>query len=234
MVERACRILFLAILLVSAEHTFGADHTRKQHRGYQVKGPIVLRSLPDFSEFLEHGMTYVDQEMNNGRGTCNAGQIPNAARADLPAQGGCYERRWSAKLVNTLVGLANERKDFSPPDYPGCVPDFYEALTSFPVEGKHVLVAGSISPWNEAVAIAFGAKSVTTSDYADLISESPLVTVLTVSKMAESGKTFDAIFSFSSIEHDGLGRWGLTLVTGDVPPIIELTGFVGVQVWGSN
>jgi hypothetical protein len=199
-------MLIFLLLAASAAQPAAAAHARRHHRGYQVKGPIVLNALPDFSEFLAHGMTYVEQAMNNGRGTCNSGQIPDAARAELHVQGGCYERRWSARLVETLVDLAERRQDFSPPDYPGCVPDFYEALAAYPVEGKEVLVAGSISPWNEAVAVAFGAKSVTTSDYAEVVSESLLVNVLTVAQLAESGRTFDVVFSFSSIEHDGLGR----------------------------
>ena len=92
------------------------------------------------------------------------------------------------------------------------------------VQGKHLLVGGSISPWVEAVALALGAAKTTTSDYNQVESGHPKLDTVAVPQLLEqlysegkgiggsgmSGmsmkKQFELVVSYSSVEHDGLGR----------------------------
>lgn len=83
---------------------------------------------------------------------------------------------------------------------------FFEALDRFPVKGLSVLVVGSESPWVEAICISYGAGSVTTVDFNPPLTDDPRIRVLSIPQLDATTETFDAVFSFSSIEHDGLGR----------------------------
>ncbi len=79
------------------------------------------------------------------------------------------------------------------------------------VKEKHVLVIGSQRPWVEVVLLEHNVGNVTTLDYAKLQSEHPKLRTITPSELAEkylSGSLpkFDAVISFSSLEHSGLGR----------------------------
>jgi len=75
-----------------------------------------------------------------------------------------------------------------------------------------VYVAGSISPWVECIVISLGASHTTTVDYnTPMLSkdsgEMPM-TMLSMSDAMESPEVAELIVSFSSVEHDGLGRYG--------------------------
>ena len=59
--------------------------------------------------------------------------------------------------------------------------------------------------------LEFGAAHVTTLDYVQITSLHPKITTIVPKDLAESYlkgevKPFDAVISFSSIEHSGLGR----------------------------
>ena len=78
-----------------------------------------------------------------------------------------------------------------------------------------MLVIGSQNPWIEAILLEKGAKRVTTLEYEVLESLHPNVTVLTAEEIRRqylSGvfkyelNRFDAMITFSSVEHSGLGR----------------------------
>jgi hypothetical protein len=79
------------------------------------------------------------------------------------------------------------------------------------VKDKHVLVIGSQSPWIETILLNKGAKNVTTSDYVKIQSDHPQVEVLTPDELSErflqKRIQYDAMISFSSMEHSGLGRY---------------------------
>lgn len=81
---------------------------------------------------------------------------------------------------------------------------------------RNVLVIGSEKPWLEGMLLGYGARKVTTLEYGFIVSEHPNVQTIdsnTMRKEILSGYTqafgsFDTAFSFSSIEHSGLGRYG--------------------------
>ena len=82
----------------------------------------------------------------------------------------------------------------------------YQALDSFPIEGKHICIAGSAYPWYEAMAIVYGAEKCTVIEYSDRESFHPKIEY--VKPGSEGDILFDACLSISSYEHDGLGRYG--------------------------
>jgi len=79
-----------------------------------------------------------------------------------------------------------------------------------PVDGKHVLVIGSQTPWIETILLNKGAKHITTFDYVKIKSEHPQVEVITPEELSDKFLKkirYDVIISFSSVEHSGLGRY---------------------------
>ena len=78
-----------------------------------------------------------------------------------------------------------------------------------------MLVIGSISPWLEAILLEKGANHITTLEYTQIHSLHPNITVINPNQLRNSflngafdnnENKFDAIVSFSSLEHSGLGR----------------------------
>ena len=89
----------------------------------------------------------------------------------------------------------------------------YNVFSVFPPKGKKCLVVGSAPhPWVEAILLSYGVTDITTSEY-----QVPFIPPSC--KYADKMKTihheellanpeqFDMIVSFSSLEHDGLGRY---------------------------
>ena len=81
------------------------------------------------------------------------------------------------------------------------------------INGGHVLVIGSQTPWIEAMLLVFGASKVTTLEYSKITSEHPQIEVVTPDVLRDQYNAgnipqFDAMVSFSSLEHSGLGRYG--------------------------
>lgn len=81
--------------------------------------------------------------------------------------------------------------------------------------GASVLVIGSERPWVEVIAILAGAANVTTLEYGAIESHHPKIRTMTPSvfraayqKGDLSSDSFDAVISYSSLEHSGLGRYG--------------------------
>ena len=80
------------------------------------------------------------------------------------------------------------------------------------VNGR-VMVIGSEIPWVEACVLEAGAREVVTLEYGSIISEHPKVKTMIpldfrMRYLNNTLGTFDAIVSFSSLEHSGLGRYG--------------------------
>ena len=121
-------------------------------------------------------------------------------------------------MVDGLVAEVRAGKDISCSDYPGSSADVEMALRIQGVHGKRLLVGGSISPWVESVALALGVESITTSDYNPALSRHPKIQTIGVPALLQKiyGSVpavrehyqFDVVVSYSSVEHDGLGRYG--------------------------
>jgi hypothetical protein len=74
--------------------------------------------------------------------------------------------------------------------------------------GKDIAVIGSQTPWIEAILINTGAKSVTTVEYNKPVCSHSILKTITYDDFTASDVQYDAIFTYSSIEHSGLGRYG--------------------------
>ncbi|MDR1740457.1 MAG: DUF268 domain-containing protein [Synergistaceae bacterium] len=85
---------------------------------------------------------------------------------------------------------------------------FYGALSRYGLAGKTVLVFGLAGCNCEAMAVWKGAELVYVVDYNKPKCEHERVTVLSMEEFRAGGVKVDAAFSFSSFEHDGLGRYG--------------------------
>lgn len=83
----------------------------------------------------------------------------------------------------------------------------YEALEKYPILGKDVVIIGSVTPWYESIVCAYGGRP-TTIDYNKIETDDDRIMVLTVEEFDKNPKKFDVLLSISSIEHDGLGRYG--------------------------
>lgn len=84
----------------------------------------------------------------------------------------------------------------------------YAALEEFPIRGLDCVVMGTQVPWYEAIALVFGASSVTTIEYCRARSEDARLRFLTPDDYDRAPRRFDCAFAISSFEHDGLGRYG--------------------------
>lgn len=96
----------------------------------------------------------------------------------------------------------------------------FQALQRYSIKGLDILIIGSIEPWAESVALSHGALSVTTVDYNRLSYQHPQISTLLPEQLFDgtednpdltvnnSKKQFGAIISLSSLDHDGLGRYG--------------------------
>ncbi len=82
----------------------------------------------------------------------------------------------------------------------------YKLLKAYPIKNQHVLLIGSTTPWYETVLIHYGARMVTVLEYREQETFHPQIQYLTPDEIGD--KQFDACLSISSVEHDGLGRYG--------------------------
>eukprot|EP00941_MAST-03F_sp_MAST-3F-sp1_P002767 g2767.t1 len=177
------------------------------------KGGVKLHELPKkmFRKFLEYGERY------SSTGHCYF--------QEGSSDGGTVTLFWSAAMLRgvvlqTQLGMYSHeewsggvwRNYYS---YPNHAIDFFRAFSIFPIVNKRVLVAGSQSPWLEGMSLAFGASSVTTSEWVNVKNLSQGYSHVNTVKAPEGlvdeikkNGLFDAVLSFSSVEHDGLGRYG--------------------------
>lgn len=96
------------------------------------------------------------------------------------------------------------------------------------IRDKHGVIVGSQVPWAEAASIRFGATKVTTIEYMPIATTHPKHVAYTPNEAAAKylSKTMelaDYIITFSSVEHDGLGRYGDPLnAFGDLESIAKM------------
>ena len=80
-----------------------------------------------------------------------------------------------------------------------------------PLENKHVLVIGSILPWIEVLLLSLNVDHITTLEYDPYHCDHPKISTISPIKfsnlvLSNEAPMFDAMVTFSSIEHSGLGR----------------------------
>lgn len=83
----------------------------------------------------------------------------------------------------------------------------YDALEKYPIADQDVVIIGSEMPWYECICATYGAH-VTTIEYRQVDCRIPGLFVQTPDEFARNPRRFDVVVSISSVEHDGLGRYG--------------------------
>jgi len=115
-----------------------------------------------------------------------------------------FENSYTKENIDQYIQDAKDRK---PKYYEDIDFHLFKALDDFPIDGKDVIIFGSLKPWYESIALARNAKSVTVLEYNppklihDKISYHDVRNGL-------PKKKFDIAFSISVFEHTGLGRYG--------------------------
>lgn len=126
-------------------------------------------------------------------------------------------------LIKTYQNPGNKNLDYAV-GYKNAYIMLSNAFTSAFNVNKHIEIAvmGSMSPWVEGIVLAHGAKKVTTCDYNLPISYDDRIVVKSIQEVVTQKNAFDLLISYSSIEHDGLGRYGDPInPNGDVAAMLE-------------
>jgi len=123
-------------------------------------------------------------------------------------------KTFSKADMETLISKWKSKTHRNP--YPRACEMTNEAAGVVNVEGKTILVIGSQSPWLESILINRGAAKVVTLEYGSFKSQYPTHEFIRPNEFRErylagTLEEFDAIFTYSSVEHSGLGRYGDTL-----------------------
>lgn len=82
-----------------------------------------------------------------------------------------------------------------------------DALDKYPLKNLKVGIIGSQKPLYESFVLCYGGKPFTI-DYHKIETNDERLKLMTVEEYDRDPVKFDAIISISSIEHDGLGRYG--------------------------
>lgn len=109
-------------------------------------------------------------------------------------------------------------------------------LENHAVTGKRVAVIGSLTPWIEAILLNMG-NQVTTVEYNVPTVEYPNLSAISYDAFVQSSDVYDAIVTYSSVEHSGLGRYGDPLdPDGDLKTMDAICSHLvdnGTLVWGA-
>lgn len=124
----------------------------------------------------------------------------------------CKTLDWSEGLVQHYINNYKNPRIYMRKHLPECYENaslyHLDAIQKYPIKGKDIAVIGSLTPWVESILLNNGASSVTTIEYNVPKCESSLIKCISYDEFKNSTVKYDAIFSYSSIEHSGLGRYG--------------------------
>lgn len=130
---------------------------------------------------------------------------------------------YTTSAIDCCLRKITEKKTF----YYGAT-DFwlYQALEYFSIRNKDVVVIGSETPIYESMAIYYGARP-TTVEYNRIISNDARLKTMLVEEFKNHPQQYDAAFSISSLEHDGLGRYGDPLKpNGDLETMRDMQSII--------
>ena len=137
---------------------------------------------------------------------------------------------WTGRMVEQYIRDVRDRKPaFSYDNSP-----FFSLFDANPdiVAEKRGVVIGSENPWLESFLLAYGSTDVTTVEFGSISSEDSRIKTYTPDSFDSSFmrgdiEKFDYAFTYSSIEHDGLGRYGDILnPAGDLLTVRKLMDIV--------
>jgi hypothetical protein len=129
---------------------------------------------------------------------------------------------WDKELVEKYFKSAQYNLERCGPYANTACIESVEKYEGVAIKGKVGMVVGTQNPWLEGGLLAHGAAKIITLEYNPIVSHHPALTAYTPVQMAhlfEKGRgrdkdkdksqlLVDFVFSYSSLEHDGLGRYG--------------------------
>jgi hypothetical protein len=115
-----------------------------------------------------------------------------------------HPRIYTKEMIDSYFLQIKQKQTFYYGATDACL---YKALEQYSINGKKVAIIGSQCPLYESICLFYGGVP-TTFDYQKIISEDDRLTAITVKEYEGKPILFDAAFSISSFEHDGLGRYG--------------------------
>jgi hypothetical protein len=204
---------------------FYRKYIRLRNNNNNINTPIPLNLLNQtiINEF-EVDFKFINMSsFANGVTSNSYHQIPDICKQYMKYVNNNWEIIWSNNMIDKLLDLCNklEYEKLSPNDYPKSSLQLVKVFNTFVnLSNKKCLVLGSISPWIECLLIHFNAESVTTLDYIPPECNYKINT-LSLNNYHKEMK-YDVIVTFSSLEHDGLGRYGDPInPKGDIDACIE-------------
>jgi hypothetical protein len=137
---------------------------------------------------------------------------------------------WTVELIEKYRSQVRAREAFGSYKNQDIYPALYKYV-SLAIKDKNCAVIGSENPWIEAALLEYNASSVTTMEYATIYSSVPRLFTITPVEFARKQQNemnqrqlFDSVWSYSSLEHDGLGRYGDPLnAYGDLQTMIKIS-----------
>ena len=138
---------------------------------------------------------------------------------------------WSKELVEEKIEMAKNGKATS---YEEDGARLIAAMGKYKaqIEGKRGLVIGSERPWVEGALLYSGAEKVLTLEFGSIDCQHPQIETILPTKFTEkylNGEMiqYDVGVSFSSLEHDGLGRYGDVLnPIGDLQSMAKMLSVI--------
>ena len=173
------------------------------------------------------------------------GKIPVSPRYFNQAYlgGKVISGKWTQEYVDDFIRRVKKREVFT---YKGETMQVYEATRKYQkyISGQNGIVVGSETPWVEAILLERGAKHVLTLEFAEIESTHQQIATMVPREFTEAFlnrqvKPLDFGVSYSSLEHDGLGRYGDVLnPEGDLQTMTRMRSvikpgglfFIGVPV----
>ncbi|MDR3000797.1 MAG: DUF268 domain-containing protein [Fibromonadaceae bacterium] len=122
-----------------------------------------------------------------------------------------FDERNDSKIYNSAEDYEKafkslENKTFK--YYDKDINSFYAAFEKYSLKNKSVLIWGLAGLNCEAMALWQDAEHVYVVDYNKPVCEHDKITVMNHEELVKNGIKVDVAISFSSFEHDGLGRYG--------------------------
>jgi hypothetical protein len=147
---------------------------------------------------------------------------PSQISVALEVQDIPMELVWTRGMWEKIRGSLQRGQSIEPTDYPGSQRDLTLAFERWVPNGAKVLVVGSVSPWIEALLYEHGCSEILTLDLRKPRSEIVELRTLDYQEWESAGLHVDALVSFSTVEHIGLGRYGdLEDENGDISWITD-------------
>jgi hypothetical protein len=133
---------------------------------------------------------------------------PSQISASLDVHDITMELVWTHGMWDKLLGSLRRGQPIGPPDYPGAQRDLTLAFETWVLTSAKGLVVGSVSPWVEALLYEHGCRNIVTLDLRKPCSEIADLRTVDYREWERTGLRVDALVSFSTVEHIGLGRYG--------------------------